>query len=1048
MSDLTRWVSDELHGVFGFSDSTVSEFVIASAKKTSSKEKLLDIIRASGEVTSDSAAEVFAKELWNRLPKSSSAKLASRQRAQEKAARAFEQRNKSYELLDEDEEDKPKRKVAKKSKDKKKKQSRKRQTDVGEDEEVEIFNADKDRRRSHAEEEEDIEEELKRLDEERKKDIEERDAFAERLKQKDKEHTRKIVTQSSAKALKEANERLSLNKTAARDAVVPKMRDASWMAYMEKREGIMIDELKQRIRDEEYLFEGKEMTEAETKNLNSLREQLRLAQEHKNLEKKLNVDAYEMPELHLNEREETYDRKKQEAVLKRRYEEDPNDNVVGNVEQRNWEDEQIRKSAMVKGAKDKDKYDRRRGEEYDLVFDEDLEETFVLAAVQAEQAEENLPKVSAFDKKMASLQEVRKSLPVFAYREKFLEAVKNHQILIIVGETGSGKTTQLPQYLVEEGYCKDGKKVGCTQPRRVAAMSVAARVSEEMGTKLGLDVGYSIRFEDNTSERTVLKYMTDGMLLREFLGEPDLESYCVMMIDEAHERTLHTDILFGLVKDIARFRPDLKLLISSATMDAEKFSAYFDDAPVFKIPGRRFPVEIYYSKAPEADYMDAATVTVLQIHLTQPLGDILVFFTGQEEIETAKEVLDEKVRRLGSKIAELLVLPIYANLPSDMQSKIFEPTPPGARKVVLATNIAETSLTIDNIIYVIDPGFVKQKSYNPRTGMESLVVTPCSRASADQRSGRAGRVAAGKCFRLYTSVAYNDELEPNTIPEVQRTHLGNVVLLLKSLGINDLIHFDFMDPPPAETLIRALEQLYALGALNDRGELTKLGRRMAEFPLEPMMSKMMIASDQYKCVEEILSIAGMLNAGGALFYRPKDKAVHADTARTNFHRPGGDHLTLLNVWNEWVETNYSIQWCFENFLQHRSMIRARDVREQLEGLMERVEIEVTSSPNDNVAIRKAITSGFFYHTARFGKGGSYRTVKNSQSVFIHPHSSLFEKNVRWVIYHELVFTTKEYIRQVIEIENKWLLEVAPHYYKPKEIEDTAGKKMPKNKGKA
>eukprot|EP00055_Hartaetosiga_balthica_P016205 m.100938 g.100938 ORF g.100938 m.100938 type:complete len:1049 (+) comp9054_c0_seq3:32-3178(+) len=1048
MSDLQRWVGDELHGVLGFSDATVAEFIIASAEKASSAASLLKIIEASGNVSNQSAAEKFSQELWSRLPNSSSAKMASKQRAQERAAKAFEQRNNSYELLEDDMDDKPKRKMAKKAKESKKKgHTRSRNTDVGEDEEVEIF--DKERRRSHAQEEEDAEEELKRLEEERQKDIEERDAFAERMKQKDKEHTRKIVTQTSTTALKEANERLAVDQSSSKGKMMPKLRDASWMAYMEKREGIMIDELKQRIRDEEYLFEGKEITDAERKNLDSLREQLRLAEEHKNLEKKLNVDAYEMPELHLNEREETYDRKKQEAVLKRRYEEDPDQNfVVGNVEQVRWEDEQIRKSGMVKGAKDKDKYDKRRGEEYDLVFDEDLEDTFVLAAIQAEQAEENLPKISEFEKKMMTIQEVRKSLPVYFYREKFLEAVKNHQILIIVGETGSGKTTQLPQYLVEEGYCKGGKKVGCTQPRRVAAMSVAARVSEEMGTKLGLDVGYSIRFEDNTSERTVLKYMTDGMLLREFLGEPDLESYCVMMIDEAHERTLHTDILFGLVKDIARFRPDLKLLISSATMDAEKFSAYFDDAPVFKIPGRRFAVELYYSKAPEADYMDAATITILQIHTTQPLGDILVFFTGQEEIEAALETLDEKVRRLGSKIAELIVLPIYANLPSDMQAKIFEPTPPGARKVVLATNIAETSLTIDNIIYVIDPGFVKQNSYNPRTGMESLVVTPCSKASADQRSGRAGRVAAGKCFRLYTAQAFRDELEPNTIPEVQRTHLGNVVLLLKSLGINDLIHFDFMDPPPAETLIRALEQLYALGALNDRGELTKLGRRMAEFPLEPMMSKMLIASDQYKCVDEILSIAGMLNAGGALYYRPKDKAVHADTARTNFHRPGGDHITLLNVWNEWVETNYSIQWCFENFLQHRSMKRARDVREQLAGLMERVEIDITTNPNDTIGIRKAVTAGFFYHTARFGKGGSYRTVKNSQSVFLHPHSSLFEKNPRWVVYHELVFTTKEYIRQVIEIENKWLLEVAPHYYKAKDIEDMTGKKMPKAKGKA
>ena len=275
---------------------------------------------------------------------------------------------------------------------------------------------------------------------------------------------------------------------------------------------------------------------------------------------------------------------------------------------------------------------------------------------------------------------------------------------------GSGKTTQITQYLYEDGYTNiDGvkKKIGCTQPRRVAAMSVAARVAQEMSVKLGTEVGYSIRFEDCTSERTIIKYMTDGMLLREFLSEPDLESYSVLIIDEAHERTLHTDVLFGLVKDIARFRSDLKLLISSATMDCEKFSQFFDGAPIFRIPGRRFPVDIFYTKQPEADYLQAVVVTVFQIHITQPIGDILVFLTGQEEIESATEMISERVKSLGKKIRELIVLPIYSNLPSDMQIKIFEPTPANARKVILATNIAETSLTIDGIIYVIDPGYKK-----------------------------------------------------------------------------------------------------------------------------------------------------------------------------------------------------------------------------------------------------------------------------------------------------------------------------------------------------
>uniref|UniRef100_A0A674GZD6 RNA helicase n=1 Tax=Taeniopygia guttata TaxID=59729 RepID=A0A674GZD6_TAEGU len=605
------------------------------------------------------------------------------------------------------------------------------------------------------------------------------------------------------------------------------------------------------------------------------------------------------------------------------------------------------------------------------------------------------------ERRRQSLQDARRALPIFPFREELLAAVGQHQVLVIEGETGSGKTTQIPQYLHEEGYTRAGMKIGVTQPRRVAAMSVAARVAVEMGTKLGNEVGYSIRFEDCTSERTVLKYMTDGMLLREFLTEPDLASYSVIMVDEAHERTLHTDVLFGLIKDIARFRPQLKVLVASATMDTERFSAFFDHAPVFRIPGRRFPVDIYYTKAPEADYLEACVVSVLQIHVTQPPGDILVFLTGQEEIEACVELLQERCRRLGSRLPELLVLPIYANLPSELQARIFQPTPPGARKVVVATNIAETSVTIDGIVYVLDPGFCKQKSYSARTGMESLVVTPCSRASANQRAGRAGRVAPGKCFRLYTAWAFQHELEETAVPEIQRADLGALVLLLKSLGINDLIHFDFLDPPPHETLVLALEQLYALGALNHLGELTTLGRRMAELPVEPMLAKMILASEQYGCTEEVLTVAAMLSVNNAVFYRPKDKVLHADSARVAFGVPGGDHLVLLNVYNQWVASGHSLQWCYEHFVQARSLRRARDVREQLQGLMERVEIAPSSCGGNLDLVRKAITAGFFYHTARLARGG-YRTVKHQQPVFIHPNSALFALQPRWVCPAHLV----------------------------------------------
>jgi pre-mRNA-splicing factor ATP-dependent RNA helicase DHX16 len=819
------------------------------------------------------------------------------------------------------------------------------------------------------------------------------------------------------------------------------------------------------LRDEQDLFEGERMTKEERKRREVNMKILDMAKDKHRFSYK--DDAYHIPDGY-EDSEGRVDRKKKESVLTARYVEE----VQPKSEQEQWEEEQMKTSKVKFGSGALNS----KGEEYEYVFEDQID--FVSAEVL-----KNTKKMRASEKsgrsgegeeeasRMHYAGEVadepgatenltahekilvgRKKLPVYSYREEFLQAVRDNKVLIVVGETGSGKTTQIPQYLHEAGWSKLGK-IGCTQPRRVAAMSVAARVSTEMNVKLGQEVGYSIRFEDCCSEKTVIKYMTDGMLLREFLTEPDLASYSVMMIDEAHERTLHTDVLFGLVKDISRFRDDdFRLVISSATLDAEKFSEYFDHASIFMIPGRMFPVDIFYTKAPEADYIDAVVVSILQIHITQPLpGDILVFLTGQEEIDTTVEILNHRTKGLGSKIKELVICPIYANLPSDMQAKIFEPVNEGARKVVIATNIAETSLTIDGICYVIDIGFCKQKSYNPRTGMESLIVTPISKAAANQRAGRAGRTQPGKCFRLYTAWSFQHELEDNTVPEIQRTNMGNVVLMLKSLGINDLLNFDFMDKPPPETLMRALEQLYALGALNDRGELTKLGRRMAEFPVDPMMSKVLIASEKFGCSEEILTIVAMLSIGTSVFFRPKDRAVHADNAKLNFARGGGgDHLTMMRVYKEWVDTDYSTQWCYENYLQVRNLNKARDIREQLEGLCERVEVEVCSNPSDIDAIGKALTSGFFYNTAKFSKNAEYKTVKNQHTVYIHPSSVMIkeENPAPWVLYFELAFTSKEYMRTVMPIKGEWLLEIAPHYYKPADIEDSTTRKMPKQVGKS
>jgi pre-mRNA-splicing factor ATP-dependent RNA helicase DHX16 len=893
---------------------------------------------------------------------------------------------------------------------------------------------------------------------EQEKDKNERDEMVRRMLERDNKHTSQ---QSSKKEQDEKRQKQQhveqrllkgetvVDEVSGRALNLDRLREESRRAYLKKREERELELLKISLQDEEYLFKGEKLTEKERKKIEIGKQILSMASNRKE-ENEQPDGFYRLPDdIHDTDTKAS----RHHALLSSRYIEPKQEKSEGQL----WEEAQVNKATSFIPKKRKIVSEK----DYDLVFDDEID--FVMQETTSgydRRASKYIVPEDDVDNKTShkitkpqtaheKILEGRKNLPVYPYRDEFLAALKEHQVLILVGETGSGKTTQIPQYLHEIGYSELGR-IGCTQPRRVAAMSVAARVAQEMNVRLGHEVGYSIRFENCTNTKTVIQYMTDGMLLREILTQPDLASYSCMVIDEAHERTLHTDILFGLVKDIVRFRPDLKLIISSATLDAEKFSKYFDDASIFMIPGRMFPVDIYYTKAPEADYVDASVVTVLQIHVSQPLnGDVLVFLTGQEEIETAAETLAHRAKSLGSRIPELMICPIYANLPADQQAKIFEKTPKGARKVVLATNIAETSLTIDGICFVIDTGFNKQKTYNARSGMESLVVTPISQAAANQRAGRAGRTQPGKCFRLYTAFSFQHELEPNTVPEILRTNLGNVVLMLKSLGINDLISFDFMDKPPADALIRALEQLYALSALSDSGELTKMGRRMAEFPLDPMLSKTVIVSEKYKCTSEILSTVSMLSLGASVFYRPKEKAVHADTARLNFARGGGgDHIALLRCYSDWAATEYSQTWCFENYVQVRSMKKARDIREQLESLCERVEVDITvSSPDDIDATLKAMTAGFFYNIAKLGRSGEYQTIKQPKTVYIHPSSVLAkeEEPPPWVVYFELAFTTKEYMRQVAPIQPGWLIEIAPHYYQESEVEDAKSKKMPKSR---
>lgn len=658
---------------------------------------------------------------------------------------------------------------------------------------------------------------------------------------------------------------------------------------------------------------------------------------------------------------------------------------------------------------------------------------FVAHQTTAEQAEKlenaaiNPFTGEEFSQKYFDILKVRRDLPVHAQRDEFLKIFQSTQIMVFVGETGSGKTTQIPQFVLYDDLPHlKGTQVACTQPRRVAAMSVAARVADEMDVQLGNEVGYNIRFENKTSNKTILKYMTDGMLLREAMDDHDLSRYSVIILDEAHERTLATDILMGLLKQITSRRKDLKIIIMSATLDAEKFQTYFNDAPLLAVPGRTHPVEIYYTPEYQKDYLDSAIRTVLQIHATEGEGDILVFLTGEEEIEDACRKIsleaDELVREQGC--GPLAVYPLYGSLPPHQQQKIFEPAPepyngrPG-RKVIVSTNIAETSLTIDGIVYVVDPGFSKQKVYNPRIRVESLLVSPISKASAQQRAGRAGRTRPGKCFRLYTEEAYKKELIQATYPEILRCNLSSVVLLLKKVGVDDLVHFDFMDPPAPETMMRALEELNYLAVLDDDGNLTSLGRLASNFPLDPLLAVMLIGSADYKVSEEVLTIVSLLNVPN-VFVRPASARKYADEAKLQFADQSGDFVTLLNVYNEFLaakEQGGVTSWCRDNFVSYRTMNQAVNIRKQLYRLMETFDIPLLSTSQEdkkfNKYITRALLCGFFMQVAiKSGKG--YKTV-DGQDVLVHP-STVLPTSPEFLLYNELVLTSKTYIRTVHSVK--------------------------------
>ncbi|XP_024987578.1 pre-mRNA-splicing factor ATP-dependent RNA helicase DEAH10 isoform X2 [Cynara cardunculus var. scolymus] len=644
-------------------------------------------------------------------------------------------------------------------------------------------------------------------------------------------------------------------------------------------------------------------------------------------------------------------------------------------------------------------------------------------------------------------------------------------------DLGVSKPQELPQYLYNGGFCRDGGTIGITQPRRVAAVTVAKRVAEECGVELGQKVGYSIRFEDMTSISTRIKYMTDGLLLREALLDPYLSRYSVIIVDEAHERTVQTDVLLGLLKGVQKKRSQssnndhvkanngtlmkeenngqaphlgrrlnpLKLIIMSASLDARGFSEYFGGAKAVHVQGRQFPVDILYTAQPETDCLDAALVSIFQIHLEEGPGDILVFLSGQEEIESIEGLVRENLKKLPEACQKLLILPLFSSLPSEKQLKVFTPAPVEFRKVILATNIAETSVTIPGIKYVIDPGLVKVRSYSPDSGIESLIVVKTSKAQALQRSGRAGREGPGKCYRLYPESRF-EGLDDSTVPEIKRCNLSNVILQLSALGVDDIIGFDFMEKPDRMAVIRSLELLYLLGALTDEKKLSDpIGHQMARLPLEPNDSKALILASQFDCLEEMLIVVAMLSVE-SIFYAPREKLEESRTVIKSFSSPEGDHLTLLNVYRaslEFLEKNKTEngkekaeknlrKWCKDNFINSRSLKHARDIYNQIRENVERMGLKIASCGDDTFQLRRCLAASYFLNAALKQPDGTYRVLANGQIAEIHPTSVLRRTKSECIIFYNLVQTTRNYVRNVTRIDYLWLAELAPQCYALKE----------------
>lgn len=712
------------------------------------------------------------------------------------------------------------------------------------------------------------------------------------------------------------------------------------------------------------------------------------------------------------------------------------------------------------GAKDNEP-DFRKGKHRQKIVsfyeEEDGEDDFFVPRKQ---------KKANLEAKANELLEVRQLLPIYQHKDKIVDYIRKNQVVIIIGETGSGKSTQIPQFLMQESK----GQIAVTQPRRVAAASLAARVSDEFGCMLGQEVGYLVRFASIISRQTKLRYLTDGMLLREIMLDQTLSKYSEIIIDEAHERTILTDLILGFLKNliISNKRKDLKIIVMSATLNAELFSKFFCDAPILFIEGKTYPVTKYYLADPIDDIVDSMIRNIVQVNMGEQEGDILCFLPGQEEIDNCVNRLQQMAPHLPKSAPLIVPLPLYAALSPSQQLKIFELLPKNKRKVILATNIAETSITVSGVKYVIDSGLRKVKVWRHQLGLSTLLTTPISKASARQRAGRAGRECPGKVFRLYTEEIYAHKLPAQLEPEIMRNDIVLPILTLKKLGVDDLIGWSWLEHPGERPILSALTTLYSLGALDETGKITELGKKISILPLPPQLSVVLLSASERGVLVEVIDIISCLSVDNLILNVSDGNGELRD--EVNMKRRAycplgcilGDLIALKEYFDHFRELsdlgkrNEAKSWCKELHISYKGFQTVMRVRSQLRSYMlgtikqdhqlasdtkeaklrrmkllfdnERINLEAddVARPLDLEAIFKSFLKGFVTNTAIGMPDRSYRACTSGQLISIHPSSLLFGRhNIEAILYIEYVFTTKGYARNCSVIKLDWLQEIAP-----------------------